>query len=68
MRIVNKSKSAGAPLTGSIQPMASSKATFINFIIDEFRGLMARRKPRKIIITSGNVYVRLRDGDVINNK
>ena len=30
-------KSTSAPLTGSIHPMASSKATFINSGIDAFR-------------------------------
>ena len=50
-------KSAGAPLTGAIHPMTSSKATFINSFIDEFRSLMARRKPRKIIITAGKLFL-----------
>jgi len=45
-------KSPRAPLTGAIHPMASSKATFINTAIDAARSLMARRLPRKIIITA----------------
>merc|ERR1711990_984964 len=37
--------------------MASSKATFINILIDEFRSLLARRKPRKMIITAATYLI-----------
>jgi len=46
-----KLEQRGSVLSGPIHPMASSKATWINFLIDEFHSLSARRKPRQILIT-----------------